>query len=53
MNQNSRYILNTRTKIAHRRFGLTEPCNTDDIAPRNRRYKDRVPAGYRRCKRCS
>lgn len=44
------YILNVTERVAHRRIGLTESCNTDDIV--KRRNAQFVPRGYRRCAHC-
>lgn len=44
------FILNVTERVAHRRAGLTERCNTDAIA--KRRNAESVPAGYRECEHC-
>lgn len=46
----SNYILNVNERVAHRRAGLTESCNTDDIV--RRRNSDQIPKGYRECEHC-
>lgn len=47
---NKAYILNTITRIAHQRRGLTEECNTDQIV--KRRDSHTVPTTYRMCEHC-
>ena len=41
------YILNTITRIAHQRRGLTEECNTDQIV--KRRDSHTIPKTYHLC----
>lgn len=44
------YILNVVARVAHRRVGLTEECNTDQIV--KRRDSHTVPKTYRLCEHC-
>lgn len=44
------YILNVDAKVAHRRAGLSEACNTDQIL--RRRNALVVPSNYKRCEHC-
>jgi hypothetical protein len=44
------FILNETEKVAHRKAGLTEKCNTDDIAVKA--LSPFIPEGYRPCQHC-
>lgn len=44
------YICNVEARVVHRRFHLTEQCNTDAI--KRRRNATLVPKGYTRCEHC-
>lgn len=46
------YILNTNTMVAHKRRGLTEQCNTDDILAAHKEFSIELPEGFTRCEHC-
>lgn len=49
----SKYILDNVSHVAHLSVGLTEQCNTDDIAEENRSESDLLPTNFRECKHCT
>jgi hypothetical protein len=46
----SKYILNTRTNMIHKRRGLTEQCNTDQI--KHKQSVNQIEIYHVMCRHC-